>query len=542
MSFLPKNPIFIYGFSPTPRAYAGITLYPFIFTWYQRDEVPESFIRHELEHVAQIQRIGWFSFYASYLLYFLAELFVTKNFTLAYWNIPFEKAARNAELTTPENPTPNIPPVENPPVPNPPMPNPPTPPPTPLPDVAVLSLPASKASDLVSPMKLVSDSKASTGSAIYSDERDNGSANFKFVVKDAGLYHLRAEVLASSSSSDSFYIQVVGQSETIWHLPASSSYAIVQSTAEYDLDVGEVIVRVRGREPNASLAKLELVKVAGGSSGGGSPTPTPPPAPTPTPTPTPPPPPPTPTPGLDPNSAPGRNFDLSLWKITLPIDSSGGMSGTAMEVKPLPKDYEKEPYFYTASDGGMIFMAPVNGATTSGSKYPRSELREMKADGNKAAWTVEQGGKLAATLAVNELPVKSDGSKGRVVVGQIHGPDDELCRLYYDNGQLSFYDDKAGSSPKETQFILKSSSGQVTQIPLNAKFSYSIVADKSNLTVTAQYNDVTYTAKEPISSFWPGKALYFKAGIYVQVGKPGSGAGSTGSGQGKATFYSLKLN
>ena len=38
---------------------------------------------------------------------------------------------------------------------------------------------------------------------------------------------------------------------------------------------------------------------------------------------------------LNPSVAPGGNFDLSNWKITLPTDSNGGFTGNAMEVKNL---------------------------------------------------------------------------------------------------------------------------------------------------------------------------------------------------------------
>lgn len=232
-------------------------------------------------------------------------------------------------------------------------------------------------------------------------------------------------------------------------------------------------------------------------------------------------------------------IDLSHWKLTLPVDSGGGTGGTAAEVKPIPQNYSNPPYFYTVSDG-LIFSAPTNGATTSGSPYPRSELRELNADGSNAAWGISDGGVLSATLAVNEVPKLSGGGDGRVIVGQIHGPKDELCRLYYDNGRLYFHDDKAGNG-KETKFVLKSNSGETTAIPLNASFSYTIRATSSQLEVTATYNGKTYLAAEPISSFWPGKPLYFKAGAYVQVGKPGSGAGSTGTGKGTVTFYALSI-
>ena len=242
---------------------------------------------------------------------------------------------------------------------------------------------------------------------------------------------------------------------------------------------------------------------------------------------------------LDPTKAPASNFSLSLWNLTLPIDSLGGFTGTAMSVNPLAADYQKLPYFYTGTDGAIIFSAPTNGATTSGSHYPRSELRELASPGVKAAWTVAQGGSFSATLAVSELPTTSTGAKGRIIIGQIHGPNDELCRLYYDNGRLSFYDDKSGSVLTQAKFVLKDAAGNSTNIPLYAKFDYSIVATSTQLTVTASYNGVSYQAQEPISSFWPGLALYFKAGAYVQVGKSGSGAGTIGTGQGTVRFYRL---
>ena len=85
----------------------------------------------------------------------------------------------------------------------------------------------------------------------------------------------------------------------------------------------------------------------------------------------------------------------------------------------------------------MVFEASVDGATTQGSKYARTELREM--DGHeKAAWKLADGGTLTATLTVDETPFKDNGSPGRVVVGQIHGQDDELVRLYYEGGKVYF--------------------------------------------------------------------------------------------------------
>lgn len=235
-------------------------------------------------------------------------------------------------------------------------------------------------------------------------------------------------------------------------------------------------------------------------------------------------------------------IDLSRWKLTLPVNSKGEVSGSgdAAEVTDLVK-YANPPFFVVEFEGALTFMAPTDGARTGGSKYPRCELRQMK-NGDEFEWTVEQGGRLDASLKINELPLTADGKPGRVVIGQIHGPDDELCRLYYDNGRIYFYDDKAGSTPKETQFVLKDSSGKEPSIGLGERFSYSIIATKLALTVVVTTASGTFTATDPISKFWPGKKLYFKAGVYVQVSKPGSGAGTVGSGRGAATFFDIVLD
>ena len=71
------------------------------------------------------------------------------------------------------------------------------------------------------------------------------------------------------------------------------------------------------------------------------------------------------------------------WKITLPVDSNGEDSTGASSVDDRNNNateikddnligYEYLPYFY-ASDEEIFFRAHAGGATTSGSKYPRSE-------------------------------------------------------------------------------------------------------------------------------------------------------------------------
>lgn len=228
------------------------------------------------------------------------------------------------------------------------------------------------------------------------------------------------------------------------------------------------------------------------------------------------------------------HFNLSNWKITLPVDSKGSISGTAIEVQNLI-NYENSNYFWDAPDGAMVFRAMADGATTSGSKYARSELREMNGD-DRAAWKLSQGGTMSATLKIDELPTRTDGSGGRMVVGQIHGKDHELIRLYYENGTVHFVNDRAGSSNKETTFTFKNSKGEQPSIGIGEKFSYLIDAHGSTLTVKVFADGQEYSSVTAINSVWQSDELYFKAGVYLGINE------TNGRGNGQASFYGLDFS
>jgi hypothetical protein len=114
------------------------------------------------------------------------------------------------------------------------------------------------------------------------------------------------------------------------------------------------------------------------------------------------------TDSLPTDAPPGSNFDLSIWELQEP-------SNTTITSAQLQAGYT-DSYFYTGSDGAMTFWDPETGIPTTNSKYPRCELREMQPDGTtQANWAVTGTGTniLSATLEVVEVPTK-------VVVGQIH--------------------------------------------------------------------------------------------------------------------------
>ena len=70
-----------------PR-WAGMVIYPYVLFKRGPDEVSDRLFRHELEHYYQVQRVGWWKFYTTYLFY---------NLTEGYKNNPYEIEARNRE-------------------------------------------------------------------------------------------------------------------------------------------------------------------------------------------------------------------------------------------------------------------------------------------------------------------------------------------------------------------------------------------------------------------------------------------------------------
>ncbi|ESQ74201.1 polysaccharide lyase family 7 protein [Asticcacaulis sp. AC402] len=227
-------------------------------------------------------------------------------------------------------------------------------------------------------------------------------------------------------------------------------------------------------------------------------------------------------------------FDLTGWKLTLPIDADGDNDGRSIEIKDLIR-FNDDRFFYVAPDNAMVFRATADGATTSGSKYARAELREMT-NGKEAAWTLQQGGSLTATLSVNRCPTLADGSMGKIVIGQIHGANEELVRLYYDNGTLYFVNDKAGVDNRETKFYLCDSDGGMPDVDIGEKFSYAITVSNRILSVTVYADGREYTSRTTVNSIWNNDKFYFKSGVYLGTNE------TTSTGVGEASFYALDFS
>ena len=107
-------------------------------------------------------------------------------------------------------------------------------------------------------------------------------------------------------------------------------------------------------------------------------------------------------------------MDLSRWKLQK-------WYGPEIEPEDLP-GFSEEVSFTKA----LVFRCPVEGATTSGSKYPRSELREMTPDGKKAAWSADKG---IHILSYEFLAIRLPLNKPHMVVGQIHDGKNDVLQI-----------------------------------------------------------------------------------------------------------------
>jgi len=230
---------------------------------------------------------------------------------------------------------------------------------------------------------------------------------------------------------------------------------------------------------------------------------------------------------LDPSQPPGVNFDLSHWKLTLPVDSSGGTTGTAAEVSvaQLVAGYTNALYFYTGSDGAMVFWAPVTGATTSGSTFPRSELREMLDPSDTSVnWTGFGTHVMDAQCEVTQVP-----STGKVIIGQIHaftGNAYPLIKLEYENGTIDALVKESPNSDTDTHFPFANVVGLSNSITYEIKMVDGLLS----VTVNGARQSVNVFQTDPA---WTNQTLYFKAGDYCQ---DNSGSNAEGAG---VSFYAL---
>ena len=277
---------------------------------------------------------------------------------------------------------------------------------------------------------------------------------------------------------------------------------------------------------------------------------------------------------------PADVFDLSEWKITVPLDKNKDKKADDIDVKKLKK-YSHPDFFYLDENNGLVFASPNKAITTKNTSNTRSELRQMirgtntkfKTHGPENNFAVEArtgsdkfgrvGGRLDATLKVDHVATRAGNPDTKaaysVVVGQIHavkyestksgfGFGNEPIKVYY----KKFPDHEMGSvfwnyernlarkDPNRKDIVHpvfgndwtnKADPGQ-QGIALGEEFSYTINVHKNMMYLTfsnARLGTKTFT-KSLVSQHsadgtideldnkfsYGGDSLYFKAGVYNQ--------------------------
>jgi poly(beta-D-mannuronate) lyase len=238
-------------------------------------------------------------------------------------------------------------------------------------------------------------------------------------------------------------------------------------------------------------------------------------------------------------AAPEQNFNLVHWKLTLP-------SGDEIQADELNDGFARAGVFFTdPRGGGMVFRCPNLAGSTKHSKYSRTELREMRAGSESAKadennWTPEEGGTLSARLSVDHVSTTGDEEKlGRVVIGQIHGPDAEVVRLYYtklpdeEKGRIYAGLDSFKNKTTWSPDIVPNTDGG--GIALGEVFGYQIRLSGRQLTVIVQPpSGGALVYSKAVDPAYLGKNVYFKAGVYNQ-----NNTGNEGDYV-QATYYALE--
>lgn len=191
---------------------------------------------------------------------------------------------------------------------------------------------------------------------------------------------------------------------------------------------------------------------------------------------------------------PSQVLNLAAWKLTLP----SGSAEDPTEIKqPELTNYMNDPWFVVTGGNAVRFRAPVNGVTTNGSDYPRSELREMTSDGEDgASWSSTSG---THTMFLDQAITAVPQTKKHVVAGQIHDSSDDVIVIRLEYPKL-FIDVNGEDGPTlDANYTLGKR--------FNVKF------EVSNGQTRIYYNNSASPVFTHSQSY---SGAYFKAGAYTQ--------------------------
>jgi hypothetical protein len=216
---------------------------------------------------------------------------------------------------------------------------------------------------------------------------------------------------------------------------------------------------------------------------------------------------------------PATILNLTNWKLTVPVNTSHAGNPDEYE-QPELATYSDATYFHVNSGSdGVIFNANAGGATTGGSGYPRSELREMKNNGaDEASWSSSSG---THTMEIDQAVIHLPVVKPHIVIGQIHDANDDVIVFRLEGAKLFMDHNGTDGTVLTNNYVL------------GTRFTVKFVVSGNQ--VKSYYNGVL---KETYNKTFSG--AYFKAGAYVQSSCT-SVAGESCSAYGEVVIYGVTV-
>jgi Ca2+-binding RTX toxin-like protein len=138
-------------------------------------------------------------------------------------------------------------------------------------------------------------------------------------------------------------------------------------------------------------------------------------------------------------------------------------------------------------------------------------------------------------MEVDEVPDKFDGTAAKIVIGQIHGGDHQLVRLYYDKGSIYWVNGRNEVQAKDVVHQFRDANGRTPSISLDEKFSYEFDVHGNDLTLSLRADGTTYSSRIEIGGGWSDNHFYFKAGLYLGTNE------TTSRGDGQVSVYDIRL-
>jgi len=203
--------------------------------------------------------------------------------------------------------------------------------------------------------------------------------------------------------------------------------------------------------------------------------------------------------GANTGTAPASVLNLTNWKLTLPVDGCDDDEWADEVTQPALAKFRDSRFFTVNSAHGVVFRARVDGArTSSNTKYPRSELREMTDRGERrASWSNKSSSDGVHKMTMEAAITATPSTKPQVVAAQIHDASDDVIMIRLYGSQLV-----VDADDSKVRLLLDN------DYKLGQRFTVSITASNGHIRVV-------YNGSRAVDYQRASSGMYFKAGCYT---------------------------